>query len=46
MLPIIKNIATFPYHKHLHDGNVMESKTPQFDEILEEITAIIAQSTS
>lgn len=43
--PHYKNIATFPYHKHLHDGNVIESKTPQIDEILEEITAIIAQST-
>ena len=43
--PHHKDIPTFPFHKHLQDGKVVESTTPQFREILEEITAFIAQST-
>ena len=39
-----KNIPTFPNHKHLHEGKVISSTPPKFSEILEEITAIIAQS--
>ena len=44
--PHYKDISTFPLHKHLRDGKVIESTIPQFHEILEEITAFIAQSTS
>jgi hypothetical protein len=44
--PHHKDIATFPFHKHLRDDKVLESAIPQFCEILEEITAFVAQSTS
>jgi len=37
-------ITTFPFHKHLQDGKVIESGIPQFNEIIEEITAFVAQS--
>ena len=40
-----KKISTFPHHKHLHDSKVIDSNPPKFTEILEEITAIIAQSS-
>ena len=39
-----KKISTFPHHKHLHDDKVISATPPKFSEILEEITAIIAQS--
>jgi len=42
--PHYKNISTYPLHKHLQDGMIVESTVPQFHEILEEITAFIAQS--
>jgi hypothetical protein len=45
-VPHYKNVSTFPYHKHRHDGKVIESAIPQFRDILEEITAVIAQSSS
>ena len=41
-----KDISTFPYHKHLHNNRVVDSAIPEFNEILEEITALIAKSTS
>lgn len=41
-----KELPTFPFHKHLRNGKVVESEIPQFCEIIEEITAFIAQSTS
>lgn len=44
--PHHKDISTFPLHKHLRDGKVVESTIPQFREILEEITAFITQSTA
>ena len=44
--PHYKNISTFPNHKHLQDGKVIESTFPHFPEILEEIITFIAQSTS
>jgi len=44
--PHYKDISTFPNHKHLKDGRVIESTFPRFPEILEEITTFIAQSTS
>ncbi|MBI5408949.1 MAG: hypothetical protein HZA14_06255 [Nitrospirae bacterium] len=43
--PHHKDILTFPNHKHLHDGKVINSNPPKFSEILEEITASIAQSS-
>lgn len=42
--PHYRNISTFPLHKHAQDGTVVESTVPQFNEILDEITAFIAQS--
>ncbi len=42
--PHYRNILTFPLHKHAQDGTVVESTVPQFYEILDEITAFIAQS--
>ncbi len=42
--PHYSNISTFPLHKHSQDGKVVESTVPKFHEILEEITAFIAQS--
>jgi hypothetical protein len=42
--PHYSNISTFPLHKHSQDGKVVESIVPKFHEILEEITAFIAQS--
>jgi len=44
--PHFKDVSTFPFHKHLQGGKVIESTIPQFREILEEISAFIAQSTS
>lgn len=44
--PHFKDVSTFPFHKHLRDGKVIESTIPQIREILEEISAFIAQSTS
>jgi hypothetical protein len=44
--PHYRDISTFPLHKHAQDGTVVESTVPQFHEILDEITAFIAQSTS
>lgn len=44
--PHYRDISTFPLHKHAQDGKVVESTVPQFNEILDEITAFIAQSTS
>jgi len=44
--PHHKNISTSPCHKHLRDGKVIESTIPKIREILEEITALITQSTS
>ncbi len=41
-----KDIPTFPFHKHLRDGKVVESTIPEFQEILDEITTFIAQSTA
>lgn len=41
-----KDISTFPLHKHLRDGKVIESSIPEFQEILEEIITFIAQSTA
>ena len=43
--PHYSNISTFPLHKHSQDGKVVESTVPKFHEILEEITAFIAQSS-
>jgi hypothetical protein len=40
-----KDISTVPFHKHLRDGKVIESTIPEFQEILEEISTFIAQST-
>lgn len=44
--PHYENIVTFPNHKHLMDGKVIASTAPSFNKILEEITALIGQSTS
>ncbi len=44
--PHYKDISTFPLHKHAQDGKIVESTIPQFHEILEEITAFIAQSST
>ncbi len=43
--PHYKDGSTFPDHKHLHDGKVIDSNLPSFAELLEEITAMIAQSS-
>jgi len=42
--PHHKKIPTFPFHKHLQNGKVIESSIPQFHEILEEITSLIVKS--
>ncbi|MFZ3138072.1 MAG: DUF6516 family protein [Thermodesulfovibrionales bacterium] len=41
-----RDIPTFPRHKHLEDGKVMESAIPKFHEVLEEISTVIVQSFS
>ena len=43
--PHYKDIPVFPNHKHLHDGKVISATPPKLSEILEEITALIAQSS-
>lgn len=43
--PHYRDIHTFPFHKHFGDGKVVESSLPVFREILEEISALIAQSS-
>lgn len=40
-----KDVSTFPFHKHIRDGKVMESTVPEFREMMEEINVFIAQST-
>jgi len=35
--PHYKELATYPYHKHLKDGNVIESNIMYLDEVLQEI---------
>jgi len=40
-----KDVPTFPNHKHLRDGKVIGTNPPKLSEILEEITAIITQSS-
>jgi len=42
--PHYQDIPTFPFHKHLLHGKVVESTIPRFPEILEEITAFVAKS--
>jgi hypothetical protein len=42
--PHYKNISTYPVHKHLKDGMVVESSIPEFSELLEEIAAFISQA--
>jgi len=41
--PHHRDIPAFPNHKHLHDGKVISATPPKFSDLLEEITAIIAQ---
>ncbi|MCR4343115.1 MAG: DUF6516 family protein, partial [Patescibacteria group bacterium] len=35
--PRAKNLKTFPYHKHLEDGNITESKQMELTDIINEI---------
>ena len=35
--PRAKNIKTFPCHKHLEDGNIIESKQMELSDIINEI---------
>jgi hypothetical protein len=43
--PHYKGISTFPNHKHLQGGRIIESTFPHFAETLEEITTFLAQFT-
>ena len=41
MAPHHQNIRTFPHHKHLKNGHVVETKPPSFTEVLEEIESMV-----
>ena len=36
-----KSISTFPFHKHLMDGNVISSSIPSLEQVLREIEELI-----
>jgi len=38
--PSAKNIKTFPHHKHLGDGTIVESKQVELSEIIREIEGL------
>jgi len=38
-----KSISTFPYHKHLQDGDVGASDAPSLEQVLREIEEMISQ---
>lgn len=39
--PHHRNIDTFPHHKHLANGRIVESREPTLKEVLEEIIALM-----
>ena len=39
--PHWKKLKTYPYHKHLKDGNVVESRIMYLETVLNEIVAIL-----
>ena len=39
-----KSVPTFPFHKHLKDGNVTSSAIPSLEQVVREIEGIISQS--
>lgn len=43
--PNAKSVKTFPHHKHLHDGKIVESHTIELTEILEEIGRVYTTDT-
>lgn len=44
--PHYKHISSFPFHKHLRDDKIVASTVPKFNDIIEEITAVIVQADS
>jgi hypothetical protein len=45
MAPHHQEIKTFPHHKHIHSNNVIQTSTPAFAQVLDEISDLIGQST-
>ena len=39
-----KSVSTYPFHKHMKDGNVTSSAVPSLEQVLREIEGIISQS--